>query len=113
MAAQRAGGPAHGQGSLQGSPIIYDSGCQSRKGREVLGEGRPLTRSVAIAEATDAQDEANRAAAPGQISGMAVVAIVELLREDASARTGSGARCRFCFHEDGSAVEHDAVNGEG
>jgi hypothetical protein len=43
---------------------------------------------------------------------MAIVAIVDLLREDATARTGSGARCRFCFQDDGSAVEHDAANGE-
>jgi hypothetical protein len=81
-------------------------------GSEVFGEGRPLTRSVRTAKATNRQDQPNGTPAPGQIGWMPIVPIVDLLRDDATRGTGGGDRRCFGFQLNGGTVENDATNGE-
>jgi hypothetical protein len=80
---------------------------------EVLSKGASHTLRIRTAKAANAQNQPNRAATPGQIGGMAVVPIVDFVRDGAAAGTASGSGCPFCFQDDGRAVENNATNGEG
>jgi integrase len=79
---------------------------------EAFSKGRSWTGGVRAAKAADPEDEPNRTAAPGQISRMAIIVIVNPLGHDATGGA-AGAGCGpFCFQDDGGVVEYDAANGK-
>ncbi len=114
----RAGGDERADLTTRGPPIVKEDGLGIRREVgvapehriEALGEGPPPTGAVQAAEAPDGQTEADPMTAPGQVTWLTPVAIMDVLTGRGARRADASSRSTAGVEDDLPARPADRVN---